>query len=185
MAETASKMVDLGSKAPHFSLFNPCKNIFQDLDELKGEKGTVIMFICNHCPYVKNINKALVALVNKYLETGIKFIAINPNDAEKYPDDSPENMVAIAKNLGYRFPYLYDETQETAKAYGAACTPDIFVYDQDMSLVYRGQFDDSRPNNDTYATGDTLDDVLQLILQDKSISPTQIPSVGCGIKWKD
>ncbi len=185
MAETPSRMVDLSTKAPPFTLFNPRKQVHQSLDELKGAAGTVIMFICNHCPYVKNINKALVNLTNKYLDSEINFIAINSNDYTKYPEDAPEKMVSAAKNLGYRFPYLLDETQEVAKAYDAACTPDFFVYNKDMELVYRGQFDDSRPNNDTYATGDILDDVIQAILNGRKISKTQIPSVGCGIKWKD
>lgn len=185
MAETPSKMVDLGTKAPPFTLFNPRTRTTQSLDELKGAAGTVVMFICNHCPYVKNINKALVKLVNKYLKSDISFIAINSNDYTKYPDDSPDNMVSVAKNMGYRFPYLLDESQEVAKAYDAACTPDFFVYNKDMVLVYRGQFDDSRPNNDTYAIGDILDDVLQAMINGRNISKTQIPSVGCGIKWKN
>ncbi len=184
MSETPSKMIDLGFKAPEFTLFNPRTNTSQSLEELKGTKATVILFICNHCPYVKNINKALVKLTNQYLDSDVSFIAINSNDANKYPEDSTQNMVAVAKNMGYRFPYLYDESQTVAKAYDAACTPDIFVFDKNLELVYRGQFDDSRPNNDTYATGATLNDVLQAIIKGRSISKTQIPSVGCGIKWK-
>jgi thiol-disulfide isomerase/thioredoxin len=184
MAETPSNMVALGTKASDFTLIDVISNQNKSLSELKSDKATVIMFICNHCPYVKHINNKLVEIANKYIEKGFSFIAINSNDVENYPEDSPDRMAKHAKDLKYPFPYLFDETQEVAKAYNAACTPDIFVYDMDLKLVYRGQFDDSRPGNGKPVTGNDLSNVLDLILSGKAIPEEQIPSVGCNIKWK-
>lgn len=184
MAETPSKMVPLGTKAPDFKLFDVLSKREVSLKELKSDIATVIMFICNHCPYVKHINKVLVDVAEKYIEKGISFIAINSNDALFYPEDSPENMFKVAKTLHYPFPYLYDETQEVAKAYDAACTPDFFVYDKDLKLVYRGQFDSSRPSNNLPVTGKDLAKALDAILEGRRPDEKQIPSVGCNIKWK-
>ncbi len=184
MAATYSNMVSLGSKAPNFNLYSPLLKQFLSLDELKSDIATVIMFICNHCPYVKLINEAMVSVSNIYSGYGISFIAINSNDSVNYPEDSPENMIIVAKELSYQFPYLYDETQETAKAYKAACTPDFYIYDKKLTLVYRGQFDDSRPNNGISPTGADIISVLDSILKKQIIPEIQKPSIGCNIKWK-
>lgn len=143
------------------------------------------MFICNHCPYVKHVNKELTRLANDYLPKGVNFIAINSNDVENYPDDSPENMKKTALAEGYPFPYLFDETQEVAKAYQAACTPDFFVFDANLVLVYRGQLDDSRPGNQVEVTGNSIRKALDSLLADQPIKFEQKPSLGCNIKWKD
>jgi thiol-disulfide isomerase/thioredoxin len=142
------------------------------------------MFICNHCPYVKHINQELVKLANDYIPKGVSFIAISANDATNYPEDSPENMKKQALELGYPFPYLYDETQATAKAYEAACTPDFFIYDKDLKLTYRGQLDDSRPSNHTVPDGKDIRAALDAMLLGNKPSPYQRPSIGCNIKWK-
>ncbi len=184
MAATPSKMVPLGSSAPDFNLYNPILNKYQSLKELKSDIATVIMFICNHCPFVKFINSALVDLTNEYIEKGISFIGINSNDVINYPEDSPSKMIEYSKILGYKFPYLYDETQEVAKSYDAACTPDFFVYDKDLKLVYRGQFDDARPTNGLVPSGKDLRYSLDCILNNKQIDIEQKPSIGCNIKWK-
>jgi thiol-disulfide isomerase/thioredoxin len=184
MAATESKMVPLGAKAPSFYLIDVVSGRTLSLDELKSNIATVVMFICNHCPYVKHINQKLVELTNYYIEKGISFIGINSNDVVNYPEDSPENMKIQAKELGYKFPYLFDETQEVAKAYNAACTPDFYIFDRDLKLVYRGQFDDSRPGNDIPVTGKDLSEALEAIINNKQITFEQKPSIGCNIKWK-
>lgn len=184
MAETPSKMAPLGTKAPGFRLQDAITGKLMSLDELKSEIATVIMFICNHCPYVKHINDGLVGLAGEYTVKGISFIAINSNDTINYPEDSFEKMKIYADRLGYNFPYLLDETQEVAKAYDAACTPDIYVYGKDMELVYRGQFDDSRPGNGKPVTGNDLRKALDCLLNEKLPDFPQIPGVGCNIKWK-
>lgn len=184
MAATESNMVPLGIQAPSFFLNDVVSGRTLSLDQLKSDIATVIMFICNHCPYVKHINKKLVEVSNYYIDKGISFIGINSNDIENYPEDSPENMKKQAKQLGYQFPYLFDETQEIAKAYKAACTPDFFIFDKNLKLVYRGQFDDSRPGNNIPLTGKDLSDALEAILNNKPISSEQKPSIGCNIKWK-
>ncbi len=184
MAETPSKMIPLGTVAPEFSLRDAVTGNVMSLGELKSDIASVIMFICNHCPYVKHINEGMVSLANEYTGKGIAFIAINSNDAVNYPEDSFEKMKLYAERLGYNFPYLFDETQETAKAYDAACTPDIYVFGSDMKLVYRGQFDDSRPGNGKPVTGASLRNALDCILNERNIDFPQIPSVGCNIKWK-
>ena len=142
------------------------------------------MFICNHCPFVKHIREKLVMFCRDYSAQGISFVAINANDAVNYPDDSPAKMKEAAEVYGYPFPYLYDETQDVAKAYNAACTPDLFVFDKDLKLIYRGQFDDSRPGNDSPVTGKDLASALDQVLKGGTVSPDQIPSMGCNIKWK-
>ncbi|MGK7397796.1 MAG: thioredoxin family protein, partial [Candidatus Cyclobacteriaceae bacterium M3_2C_046] len=151
---------------------------------LRGDQGTVIMFICNHCPYVKHIIEEVVKVANKYLDDGISFIAISSNDVENYPDDSPEKMQEFADDHHFPFPYLFDETQDVAREFDAACTPDIYVFDSDDKLVYRGQFDDSRPKNDEPVTGKDLRNALTNLLNGMPINPEQKPSIGCNIKWK-
>ncbi len=184
MVKTASNMLPLGTKAPRFSLLNTVSGEFESLDELKSTSATVIMFICNHCPYVIHINKALVNLANKYIAKGVSFIAISSNDAKAYPQDSPEKMHEHALNNHYPFPYLYDETQEVAKAYEAACTPDFYLFDKELHLVYRGQLDGSRPGSDVPPTGNDLENAIQAVINDKEPLTQQRPSLGCNIKWK-
>ena len=182
MAVTPSTMISLGTKAPDFMLPDTISGVTISLQSIAG-KATVIMFICNHCPFVKHVNKELVRLADDYTPKGISFIAISSNDIVNYPDDSPEKMKGVAKELGYPFPYLYDESQEVARAYDAACTPDFFIYDKDLKLVYRGQLDDSRPSNGIPVTGKDMRAALDNILTGKSISAEQKPSIGCNIKW--
>jgi thiol-disulfide isomerase/thioredoxin len=184
MSATPSNMLALGTGAPGFNLFDTVSGNTLSLNELKSDIATVVMFICNHCPYVKHINSELVSLSNEYMEKGISFIAINSNDIGNYPEDSPDNMKLTAEELGYKFPYLFDETQEVAKAYQAACTPDFYVFDKSLKLVYRGQFDDSRPGNSVEVTGSDISSVLDNILADVPVSQEQKPSIGCNIKWR-
>lgn len=184
MAKALSNMLDLGTPAPLFSLPDV---VSQQMISLKPDArsiATVIMFICNHCPYVKHINPELTRVAQNYIEKGVRFFAINSNDIINYPDDSPENMAITAKTQNYPFPYLYDETQEVAQAYHAACTPDFYLFDHNLLLVYRGQFDDARPGNDLPVTGETLRHALDELLAGNAITGEQKPSLGCGIKWK-
>ncbi|MBI9065987.1 MAG: thioredoxin family protein [Salinivirgaceae bacterium] len=184
MALAFTEKIELGYKAPDFNLPEPLTGKNRSLNELKSEIGTVVMFICNHCPYVKHVNNGLIRLANDYLSKGISFIAINSNDTANYPDDSPEKMIEVATNLKYPFPYLFDETQEIAKAYQAVCTPDFSVFDKNLICVYRGQMDDSRPGNDIAVTGMDIQYVLDSLIHNQPISQNQIPSAGCSIKWK-
>ena len=184
MALTPSLMIDLGSVAPDFTLPDVVSGKMCSLSELKSPKATVIMFVCNHCPYVKHINTQLVQLANDYIPKGISFVAISSNDVVAHADDSPENMKRVAEELKYPFPYLYDETQEVAKAYEAACTPDFFIYDADLKLAYRGQLDDSRPGNQVPNDGKDIRAALDAMLAGEKPSPRQRPSIGCNIKWK-
>lgn len=184
MAATPSAMVELGTKAPGFNLPDTISGKQISSDEIKSDKGTVVMFICNHCPYVIHIIEKLSEVVKEYQNKGISFVAISSNDVQNYPQDSPDKMKEFAEEFNFSFPYVYDETQEVAKAYKAECTPDIFVYDKNLTLVYRGQFDDSRPSKDTPITGKDLTAALDAILDGKPVSENQIPSVGCNIKWK-
>jgi len=184
MTHTPSTMIQLGSTAPNFSLPDVVSSGQLSLTDIKSDTATVIMFICNHCPYVKHVQSGLVELANDYIAKGVKFIAINSNDAVNYPEDSPENMKAVADRFGYPFPYLFDESQEIAKAYGAICTPDFYIYDNDLKLVYRGQMDDSRPGNGKPVTGNDIRAALDEILAGNELSPEQVPSIGCSIKWK-
>ena len=165
-------------------LFDTVSGIKKSLNELKGNNGTVIMFICNHCPFVIHVNEALVAISKHYLDLGVNFIAISSNDVNNYPQDSPEKMTSHAEANNYPFPYLYDETQEVAKAYDAACTPDIYVFDENLKLVYRGQLDDSRPGNSIPVTGNDLKHAIDCILNNTENMSIQKPSIGCNIKWK-
>ncbi len=180
----SSNMMPLGTKAPHFKLIDTVSNELKSLDDMKSGIATVVMFLCNHCPYVKHINHELVKLANQYLQKGISFIGISSNDIIKYPEDSPERMKEIALELKYPFPYLYDETQETAKAYNAACTPEFYIFDKNLLLVYRGQFDNSRPGSEIIVTGKDVKNALENILHGKEVDQNQIASIGCGIKWK-
>lgn len=184
MARTPSNMLDLGTKAPEFSLINTADQQQLTFAQTQGEKGTVVMFICNHCPYVKHVFEGIVSLAKDYQKKGIGFVAISSNDVENYPDDSPEMMQQTAEKQGFTFPYLYDETQDTAKAYDAACTPDFYLFDSEKKLVYRGQMDDSRPGNEIPVTGKDLRAALDALLSGKPIDPIQKPSLGCNIKWK-
>lgn len=185
MALTPSNMLPLGTKAPNFQLQDVLTGELVDLEKLKSPIATVIMFICNHCPYVKHILANLINLSREYQKRGIVFIAINSNDVIKYPDDSPENMRKLAQKTNLPFPYLFDETQNVAKAYQAACTPDFYIFDKDLLCVYRGQFDSSRPGNATPITGKDLSSALEALLTNTAIDPNQKPSIGCNIKWKE
>ncbi len=184
MAAVESKMISLGTLAPEFNLVDVQINQKRSFETLKGDQATVVMFICNHCPYVKHIIDEIINVANEYLEEGISFIAISSNDVEKYPDDSPEEMAEFAEAHNFPFPYLFDETQEVAQEYDAACTPDFYVFDDDDKLVYRGQFDESRPKNDEPVTGKDLRNALSNILNGLPVNPDQKPSIGCNIKWK-
>lgn len=183
MALTPSTMLDLGTQAPDFSLPDPSGKLYRR-DDFKNAKGLLVIFMCNHCPYVKHIRTALATFAKEYQAKGLTIIGINSNDAYKYPDDSPEKMKEEIRSAGYTFPYLYDETQKVAHQYRAACTPDFFLFDQNQRLVYRGQFDDSRPKNDIPVTGRDLRAAVDTLLSGKAISADQKPSLGCNIKWK-
>ncbi|MCH2195609.1 thioredoxin family protein [Kordia sp.] len=183
MALTPSNMLSLGTKAPDFSLIDTISDTIISLNESKGINGTVIMFICNHCPFVKHVNEGIVQLANDYISKGIGFIAISSNDVENYPADAPHLMKANAEEFNFSFPYLYDKTQEVAKAYDAACTPDFYIFDAELALVYRGQLDDSRPNNGIPVTGNDMRTALDALLKNEKISEFQKPSIGCNIKW--
>jgi len=185
MILTPSNMSPLYQKAPDFKLLDVTTNKKVTLKEVQSDIATVIMFICNHCPYVKYILDVLVALTYDYIPKGISFIAINSNDIAAYPEDSPKEMRKLAKAKNFPFLYLFDDTQQVAKAYEAACTPDFFVYDGTMKSVYRGQFDDARPGNHNPVTGKDLAEALDCLLCGKVVSLDQHPSIGCNIKWKN
>lgn len=185
MALTPSNMLPLGTKAPPFSLPDTVSGDQLSLEELSASKGTVIMFLCNHCPYVKHVNKEIVRVAREYQRKGVAFIGISSNDVANYPQDGPAEMKINAEQLGYTFPYLYDETQEVAKAYDAACTPDFYLFDHALNLIYRGQLDGSRPGNDIPLTGKDLRAALDQALAGEPITISQVPSVGCNIKWKE
>lgn len=184
MALTPSNMLPLGTKAPDFSLIDSVSKNMISLKQIKGKKGTVVMFICNHCPYVKHVNDEIVRICNDYRVTGFGFAAISSNDVVGYPQDGPAEMYRTAQNNNYPFPYLYDKTQEVAKAYDAACTPDFYVFDDALQLVYRGQLDNSRPGNGVPVNGRDLREALDNILNNHPQRTDQKPSMGCNIKWK-
>jgi thiol-disulfide isomerase/thioredoxin len=177
-------MLPLGTKAPEFELLDTVSNKTLSLEKLKGKNGTLVMFICNHCPFVVHVNPELSRLGKEYQAKGIGFVAISSNDVANYPQDAPHLMKEKAKALEYSFPYLYDETQEVAKAYDAACTPDFYLFDANLELVYRGQLDDSRPGNGLPLTGSDLRNAMDAVLNEKAIDSNQKPSIGCNIKWK-
>lgn len=183
MARTLSNMLPLGTNAPKFSLPDTVSGEEKSLDTVKGRKGTLIAFICNHCPFVIHINPQLVAMAKEYQSKGIGFIAISSNDVVNYPQDAPHFMKKTAENLGYPFPYLYDENQAVAKAYDAACTPDFYLFDPELKLVYRGQMDNSRPGNGIPVSGNDLRAAMNALLNGDQINTDQKPSIGCNIKW--
>ncbi|MBD2062736.1 thioredoxin family protein [Funiculus sociatus GB2-A5] len=183
MARVASTMLPLGTLAPDFQL----PDVFGEtisLATMKGKQGLLVMFICKHCPFVKHVEAQLAQIGKDYEDKNLGIVAISANDASNYPDDAPDQLQAMAKELGFTFPLCYDETQETAKAYTAACTPDFFLFDGNRSLVYRGQLDDSRPGNDKPVTGQDLRNAIDAVLAGQPISDIQKPSIGCNIKWK-
>lgn len=184
MARTPSNMLPLGTTAPNFSLSDTVSGSIMNLESLKGTEGTAVLFICNHCPFVIHVNEELIRLAKDYQSKGISFIAISSNDVENYPQDGPDKMKEHAENVGYPFPYLFDETQNVAKAYDAACTPDLFLFNNDLKLVYRGQLDDSRPGNGIPVTGKDFRHALDCLLSNTENDEIQKPSIGCNIKWK-
>ena len=185
MAATPSTMMPLGTVAPSFELPDTLSGNMLSLRSLQSGKATMLVFICNHCPYVLHIMPELVRLAAEYQAKGVSFVAISSNDVAKYPDDAPDKMRTKALEWGLTFPYLYDESQRVACAYDAACTPDFFLFDADLRCVYRGQFDDARPKNDVPVTGADLRRALEALLAGKPVDPEQKPSIGCNIKWKD
>ncbi len=185
MAFTPSTMMlELGATAPDFSLPEPATGKTVTLADFKGAPGLLVIFMCNHCPYVKHIRHALAEFAREYQARGLKIVGINSNDVANHPDDSPAKMVGEVKAINYTFPYLYDETQEAARAYHAACTPDLYLFDKDLKLVYRGQFDGSRPGNNVPVTGADVRAAAAALLAGRAVSPEQKPSMGCNIKWK-
>ncbi len=183
MARTPSTMLPLGTTAPEFSLPDPAGKVVS-LDDYDDAPALVVAFICNHCPFVKHIREGLARFGSDCEERGVGVVAISSNDVEKYPADSPEAMAREAKAAGYTFPYLFDESQEVAKAYRAACTPDFYLFDGKRKLVYRGQFDESRPGNNVPVTGKDLRTAVDAVLEGKPVPDDQTPSLGCNIKWK-
>lgn len=183
MALTPSTMTELGTKAPDFKLPD-LKGKLVSRDDFKAKRALLVMFICNHCPYVKHVRKELANLYRDYRDKDIGIVGINSNDVVKYPDDSPENMKKMAQENRWEFPYLFDETQRVAKSYRAACTPDFFLYDENRNLVYRGQLDDSRPDSGKPVTGKDLRAAIGAVLSGKPVPSEQRASMGCNIKWK-
>lgn len=180
----STTQIELGSKAHHFALLDTISDKLVSLNDVASPKATVIMFICNHCPYVKHILPELVQLATAYREKGVSFVAISSNDAQLQPLDGPEEMKMLADEMQFPFPYLYDQTQMVARHYMAGCTPEFFVYDGNKRLAYHGQFDSSRPNNNVPVTGEDLKQALDLLLDNKPVNTPQQPSVGCSIKWR-
>jgi peroxiredoxin len=183
MAMTASAMVELGTKVPDFSLPDTRGGIVS-LSDFDDAQALVVVFMCNHCPFVKHILNGLLSLAREYQPQGVAVVGISANDVDAYPEDGPEMMAEFADRMDFPFPYLYDATQEVAKSYHAACTPDFFLFDQDRKLVYRGQMDDSRPGNGVPVTGTDLRRALDAVLESKPAPKEQRPSMGCNIKWK-
>jgi peroxiredoxin len=183
MVATASTMLGLGTKAPPFSLPDT-QGKMVSLADFDDAKALLVVFMCNHCPFVRHILDEFVKLAADYRNKGLAVVGINANDVNSYPDDRPEKMAQVANEKGFTFPYLYDQTQEVAKAYHAACTPDFFLFDKARRLVYRGQMDDSRPGNDKPVTGSDLRSALDAVLAGRPASKTQRPSMGCNIKWR-
>ena len=183
MVRTESTMLPLGTKAPDFTLPST-EGESVSLSDYSGSKALLVIFMCNHCPYVLHIIDAFVEFAREYAAKGLSVVMINANDVANYADDSPEKMVELASTKGFTFPYLYDESQAVAKAYRAACTPDLFLFNANHGLVYRGQFDDARPRNDAPVTGDSLRQAADQLLSGATIPAEQIPSMGCNIKWQ-
>ena len=183
MVRTPSTMLPLGTEAEDFSLTNVDGQTLSFAD-VAGERGTVLMFICNHCPFVKHVANELAAIGYEYMPKGVGMVAINSNDVAAHPADSPEQMIHESEQRGYSFPYLFDETQEVAKAYGAACTPDFYLFDGNHKLVYRGQLDGSRPDSGVPVTGEDLRQAIDALLESRPLPQPQLPSIGCNIKWR-
>ncbi len=184
MVLTPSTMLPLGTRAPDFNLFDATSGKNVALADFAKKKALVVMFICNHCPYVKHVRDGLASFGRDYAKQNVAIVAISANDPESHPDDAPDKMALEAKSAGYRFPYLFDATQSVAKSYTAACTPDFFVFDAFRKLVYRGQFDASRPGNGVPVTGADLRAAVDALLADKPIANAQRASIGCNIKWR-
>jgi len=184
MSLTPTTDIPLGFTAPDFSLADTISGKILSLQELKSDTATLVMFICNHCPYVKHVMQGLVELANDYIPSGVSFIAISSNDVDKYPEDHPDKMKLVAEKFSFPFPYLYDESQEVAIMYSAACTPDFSIFDSKLKCVYRGQLDSSRPGNNIPVSGKGIRNALDAILEGNEIPEPQIPSIGCNIKWK-
>jgi len=185
MARTESSMLPLGTPAPDFTLPNVVTNQKLTARNAAGPKGLLVMFICRHCPFVKHVQQALAQLGRDYDGKGVGIVAISSNDAADYAEDAPESLAEQARQAGFNFPYLYDETQQAARAYSATCTPDFFLFDSGLHLVYRGQFDASRPGNDVPVTGSDLRAALDAVIAGQPVNPDQRPSIGCNIKWKN
>lgn len=183
MSLVESNMLPLGTKAPGFKLPDTVSGKKLSLEEVQGEKATLVMFLCNHCPYVIHVNEEIVRIVKAYKAKGVGFVGISSNDVVNYPQDSPEKMTIHAKETGYDFPYLYDESQEVARTYDAACTPDFYIFDAEMKLVYRGRIDGSRPGNEIALDGADLRGALDAVLEGSVVTEKQYPSGGCNIKW--
>jgi peroxiredoxin len=184
MALTESTMLELGTFAPDFALTDVVTGKIVRRDDFRGDKALLVLFICAHCPFVKHVEKSLAALGKDYATKPLGFVAISSNDVTTHPDDSPAGLKQQAETFGFVFPYLYDESQAIAHAYKAACTPDIFLFDADFRLVYRGQFDASRPGNGIPVTGEFLRNAIDLVLANRPVPTDQRPSIGCNIKWK-
>ncbi len=184
MALTPSTMLPLGTKAPDFQLPDVVSGKTISLNTFAGKQALLVMFICRHCPFVKHVQVQLAQIATDYRDSSVGIVAISANDAANYPNDAPAKLKEMAQDLGFTFPFCYDENQETAKAYTAACTPDFFVFDAERQLVYRGQLDDSRPSNNQPVTGKDLRAALDAVLASQSVNPDQKPSIGCNIKWK-
>ncbi len=183
MVETASNMLPLGTRAPDFSLVDATTGKEVALSDFEGSKALLVMFICNHCPFVVHVRDELTKIASDYAARGVGVVAINSNSIKTHPQDGPEHMRALAEELGWRFPFLFDATQEVAKRYKAACTPDFFVFDDQMRLAYRGQLDSSRPSSNVPVTGEDLRAALEDLLAGRPVSADQAPSLGCNIKW--
>ena len=184
MALTESTMLELGTQAPEFSLPDVVSGEMISLKNFSNKKGLLVLFICQHCPYVQHVKEELGRLGKDYANKDVGIVAISSNDARAYPDDAPDQLKAMAQAEGFTFPFLYDESQKVARAYTAACTPDFFLFDDNRRLVYRGQLDDSRPGNGKPVTGRDLRAAIEAVLADKPVGPNQKPSAGCNIKWK-
>jgi len=184
MSEVPSTMLQIGTEAPDFELPEPATGRTVSRDDFAGVQGLLVVFLSNHCPYVKHVAAGIAAVGTEYQARGLAVVGINANDIDNYPADSPEKMIEEVENRGYTFPYLFDESQEVAKAYQAACTPDFFLFDGQQRLAYRGQFDTSRPSLDTPVTGADLRAACDAVLAGETPAEVQIPSVGCNIKWK-
>lgn len=181
---TQSSMLPLGTQTPNFSLTDIITNQTISLSDFKEKGALLVMFICRHCPYVKHVQEELAKIGKDYADKDVGIVAISSNDIVSYPEDAPDSLKQQAQSLGFTFPYLYDESQDVAKDYTAACTPDFFVFDKEKKLVYRGQLDDSRPESDIPVTGKDLKAAIDAVLSDQPIDPNQKPSIGCSIKWK-